>query len=405
MPCTIARRQGERTRDPAVRPARRAKPRGVGPQREISAQQHRCAKFRSVRCSLLVALVIGASIPACSRVGPSSLRQGRGSYNAAIQQTNSEQLLLNLVRLRYRDAPLFLEVTSISSSLSIELGATVGAAASAQGTTVSPGSGVTYVERPTITYAPLQGSRFGKQFLRPLELEDIELLYRSGWAIDRILKVFVQRLGPLQNAPRASGPTPDAAPEFADFFAAAGILRSLWTEGRIELRRVTSVAGGALVLNIDPAPDAADRVAALSRLLGLSSPTSTLVLDDRAATGDPNAVPLVPRSLLGGMYYVSHGVEVPQADLAAGRVPTTRTSDGAAFDWAHLTGALMRVRHSARPPAGAYVAVQHRGLWFFIDDSDLDSKSTFSFLAQVLELQSGEIKGGGPLLTLPIAAE
>lgn len=353
----------------------------------------------------LAALLAGALLAACSRVGPTSLRHGRGSYNAAIQQTNSEQLLLNLVRLRYRDAPLFLEVTSISSSLSLEVGASVGATASAQGGAVAPGSAVTYVERPTITYAPLQGTRFGKQFLRPLELEDLELLYHSGWAIDRILKVFVQRLGPLQNAPRASGPTPDVAPEFADFFAAAGILRSLWTEGRVELRRVTSVAGGALVLSIDATPTTAARIAELSRLLGLAAPTATLLLGERGDADAANVVPLVPRSLLGGMYYVSHGVEVPPADLAAKRVPTTLTPDGAPFDWARITGALMRVRNSDRPPAGAYVAVQHRGLWFYIDDSDLDSKSTFSFLAQVLELQSGEIKTGGPLLTLPIAAE
>src|SRR5690606_31240890 len=88
---------------------------------------------------------------ACGTAGPRSLRHGRGTYNAAIQQTNSEQLLLNLVRLRYRDPPLFLEVTSISSSLSLEVGAsatgTIGAARSA-----TPGAAVNYVERPTISY-------------------------------------------------------------------------------------------------------------------------------------------------------------------------------------------------------------------------------------------------------------
>src|SRR5690606_20386440 len=100
---------------------------------------------------------------------------------------------------------------------------------------ISPGTGVTYIDRPTITYAPLQGSRFGTQFLSPVALSDIMLLYHGGWAIDRIFKVFVQKLGPLQNAMRASGPTPALAPEFDAFFSATDLLRSLWLDGLIDL--------------------------------------------------------------------------------------------------------------------------------------------------------------------------
>ncbi|HEY0135192.1 MAG TPA: hypothetical protein VGB85_13985, partial [Nannocystis sp.] len=56
----------------------------------------------------LSALALCLSFAACQSVGPRSLQYGRGQYNVAIQRTNGEQLLLNLVRLRYRDAPLFL---------------------------------------------------------------------------------------------------------------------------------------------------------------------------------------------------------------------------------------------------------------------------------------------------------
>lgn len=342
---------------------------------------------------------------ACAATGPRSLRSGRGSYNAAIQQTNSEQLLLNLVRLRYRDAPLFLEVTSISSSLSVELGATVGGAVSNQGGSVAPGSSVSYIERPTITYAPLQGSRFGTQFLTPIELSDILLLYHSGWAIDRIFKVFVQRLGPLVNAPRASGPTPDVAPVFEDFFAVTELLRSLWNDGLVDLRQMQAAFGGALVLKIEDTPAAAERIARLSALLGLPAPRATIVLTDAPGSPESGVLQLVPRSLLAGMYYVSQGVEVPDADYTAGRVPTTRDRAGAVFDWKRLTSSLMRIRHAPREPGGAYVSIYYRGLWFYIDDTDLDSKSTFSFLSQVLEMQSGEIKNTGPILTLPITSD
>lgn len=350
-------------------------------------------------------LAASLALAACHTSGPLSLRYGRGHYNTAIQQTNAQQLLLNLVRLRYRDAPLFLEVTSISASLSLELGATGSAAIIPGGASSgTPGASVNYIERPTITYAPLQGARFGQQFLTPIELRDLILLYHSGWAIDRIFRVFVQRLGVLPNAPRASGPTPAAPPVYEDFFHATAVLRALWEDGRLDMGYFANETSQALVINIDPREAGSPRLATLCRLLGLPDVRTTLVFSDALRPGDYSTIALIPRSLLASMYYVSQGVEVPTRDEKSGRVTVTRDAGGDAFDWTRVTGKLMRVRHSKRAPPEAYIAVQYRGQWFWIDDADLDSKSTFSFLSQVLELQSSDVKTVGPLLTLPVAA-
>lgn len=349
-------------------------------------------------------LALALALAACQTVGPRSLQYGRGQYNVIVQRTDGEQLLLNLVRLRYRDAPLFLEVSSISSSLSLELGTSVGAVAGAVPAQVTPGGSVLYTERPTITYSPLHGQRFGQQFLSPVEPRVILLLYHSGWSIDRILKVFVQRLGPLANAPRASGPTPADAPQFRDFFRACELLRGLWEEGLLDLGYMTYADEPVIALRIDPSATNATQVTELSHLLRLEAPAQTLLLSPRLRPGDPAVVPLVTRSLLGGMYYASHGVEPPDADIAAGRVTRTKTVDGAAFDWRLVTGNLMRIHHARRRPDGAYLSVFYRERWWYIDDSDLDSKSTFSFLSQALEMLSSDVKSSGPVLTLPIAA-
>jgi len=39
----------------------------------------------------------------CSNMGSQAVRKSKTDYNIAIEQTDNEQLLLNLVRLRYRD--------------------------------------------------------------------------------------------------------------------------------------------------------------------------------------------------------------------------------------------------------------------------------------------------------------
>ncbi|MGB5696758.1 MAG: hypothetical protein WBM46_13955, partial [Polyangiales bacterium] len=60
----------------------------------------------------VMALVLLSS---CTKVGPKSIRKTRFDYNSAIIDTRNEQMLANLVRLRYRDTPYFIEVSSVAT--------------------------------------------------------------------------------------------------------------------------------------------------------------------------------------------------------------------------------------------------------------------------------------------------
>jgi len=345
---------------------------------------------------LLAALLLGG----CHITGPTAIRSGRDNFNVAIQRTNNEQLLLNLVRLRYRDTPLFLEIASITSNYSFEVGGGTSGTLNPGAThSVGLSGSVGYAEKPTVSYVPLQGQRFATQLLSPVDPNVILLMYHSGWSIDRIFKICVQRLGPLANATRASGPTPSRAPEHERFFEFTGLLRQLWEAGDLDMGVLADERGDALVLRIAETAESSDEAARIAELLELHGPRHTIILSDR----EPGGVTLVPRSLLATMFYLSQSVEVPDRDRKAARVTITRNPDGSEFDWRAITGGLMRIRHQRRgPPIGAYVAITYRDAWFYIDDSDLDSKSTFTLLAQLLELQSGDVKAAGPLLTLPV---
>jgi hypothetical protein len=110
-----------------------------------------------------------------------------------------------------------------------------------------------------------------------------------------------------------------------------------------------------------------------------------------------------PRSMLGTMYFLSHGIEVPPKHAAAGLVTTTTGPYGEPFSWFDVTGELLHVQSQKRKPKCAAVAVRYRDHWFYIDDQDLNSKSTFTLLLQLFELQAG---GGAtdtkPVLTLSV---
>jgi len=358
-------------------------------------------------CCLLVLFSAG-----CTSFGARVLKGERIQLNAAFQQTNDEQLLLNLVRLRYRDTPAFLEVSSISSQPSFE--STVEAGAELERATTSTelftfGAGAAYSTQPTLTYTPLQGDAFIQRLLTPLTLEKLMLLYQSGWNIKRVLLLGVQSMNNVKNALRASGPTPGRAPEYKDFYRAVEVLRELERRGLVDLAYALQSAEqppARLSLQLDPKASSIPLVGELRAILNLEPSTSTYPIvysqTQHIQPRTQQSIRVDTRSLLGIMYYLSQSVEAPAADIQRGRVTVTKTETGEPFDWDVLLGDIFKIKTEASRPADAAIAVRYRGNWFYIDDSDLDSKSTFVMLSQIFSLQAGKAEGIAPVLTLPV---
>ena len=102
------------------------------------------------------------------------------------------------------------------------------------------------------------------------------------------------------------------------------------------------------------------------------------------------------------LFYLAQSVSVPAVDEQAGKVTVTRNADGSPFDWSEVTRDLFQIKTSAARPVTAAVAARYRGHWFYIDDTDLDSKSTFALLSQLFALQAGPAESIRPALTLPV---
>lgn len=393
-------------------------------------------------------------------LGPRALQNSRRPYNEVIQRTSAEQLLLNLVRLKYREAPLFLEVGSVSAQFVFDESGSISGTINENipFQPINPNvlglSGkIGYQERPTITYAPLQGEDFVNRLLSPASLETVLLLVRSGWRIDRVLKLTVQGLNGLDNASGASGPTPSRAPEYEEFARLTDAMLALQRKGLLELGAVsrevdlsdpipsTAVDGQdlvsaaqagyrfaasdggagyvlkgsktALVWRVPTGDDAAEEVGRIRDLLKLAPGQGSYDLRLAAAGkgqadltagggGGNKEIGVATRSLIGTLFYLSQAVEAPDAHRDAGLVTITRDADNNVFDWSRVTGELFSVRCRAAPPSNAAVAVRYRGYWYYIDEADLDSKSTFALLGQLFALQAGSAKTAAPVLTLPV---
>lgn len=396
--------------------------------------------------------IASSSLVACT-LGPRALHVSSAQYNHAIRRTIDEQLLLNLVRLKYRDSPLFIEIGTISAQFQFNAGAGVSRSIRSgvlnDSWTYSGSLG--FQDKPTITFSPLRGEDFVQRLMSPFDLETLMLLYYSGWSIDRFMRLTVQQANRLENAPSAAGPTPDAAPRYAEFARATSILRSLQIEGLVSIgyeseRKVvaTGLSKDAVAtldplelvdrgyhievdpnlqtssilvssekrpfFRIDPAALGRKDVVELLALLDLDGEQlkdagGRLPLGSGVATsnGKFDTLTLTMRSLIGTLFFLSQGIEVPASHVRKGLVTKTLTADGEPFEWSEVTGDLLRV-HSSRilPPRGAAVAVRYRGHWFYIEDDDLGSKSTFALLGQIFSLQSGNTKVAAPVLTIPV---
>lgn len=192
------------------------------------------------RTRALVCIIMCFLISGCNTIGPRSISNGRSDYNRALVKSDQEQILLNLVRLRYHDTPQFIEVSGFTAAYELitnsSLTGTLGATGE-PGPLVG-GIGVTIKEKPTITYTPLQGENFITQMLSPISGEKLVLLAQSTRDVDTVMRLALQVVGTeknvVPNAPTAAGPRPKDPPEFKKFLTLSNALNEMQRSGCIQ---------------------------------------------------------------------------------------------------------------------------------------------------------------------------
>ena len=364
----------------------------------------------SLRLSILALLLFTVTFTTmgCFNIGPHVMKQEWLKYNNVISNIEDQQNLLNLVRLRYNDSPKMLAVTNINSQLllgvaddsgmSYGLGENAGPLGNRFNFSLFP----KYEDKPTITYQPLQGEKFVKNVLEQISLDVLMLLHNSGWSIERIFRLCVQDINGIQNAPGASGPTPDYAPEYKDFLTVAELLRTLQKQNLVNFEYET--IDGEITVVFSLAEEAIELPEAfkLIEMLRLTPKETDYPMLSNEMDHNPNLVRIRTRSVMGLLYYLSQSVEVPHEDVREGKAVATKYEDGRPFYWSDLFSDLFQIKSSSEKPSNAFVSIKYRGSWFYIDDTDVESKRTYSLFGQIFAIQAGKIKAERPTLTLPI---
>ena len=134
---------------------------------------------------------------------------------------------------------------------------------------MGPDAGVGYSTSPTISYTPLQGEDFFRKMLVAVPLESLFVLMQSGWSAERVFGICVERINGLENAPSASGPTPEGRPgDTRDFERLLELLELV--RGTEAIQSSIDSTSQKLVVSFENTPSSVETLAELKSILGLA---------------------------------------------------------------------------------------------------------------------------------------
>lgn len=347
-------------------------------------------------CLSLGVLLLGMLLAGCSAIGPGTIARDRFDYTETVADSWKRQMLLNIVKIRYGDAPVFLDVASIINQYSTEgeLNASLGWSFPPNANNQRVGAVGRYYDRPTITYNLLTGEKFARSLMTPISPGSVMSLVEGGYPIDYVFRILVHSVNGIRNQFGGSARMRQADPEF---FTLIEKMRKIQNSGAAAMR-VRKVEGrDTLVMmfrqRTDPETEAMSKE--VRKMLGLKEEGGEFrVVYGSASSGD-DEIALLTRSIIEILSDISSTVEVPAEHVSEKRVNPTMAPAGEG-----IKGHLIRILYSKEKPADNFAAVPYRDQWFWIDDRDYQSKKLFSFLMFVMTLTETGGKEGAPVVTI-----
>ena len=267
------------------------------------------------RCVLITVLAV-LFLHGCTHLGPRTVPRDRFDYNTAISDSWKEQTLLNIVKIRYADMPLFVEVASVVSGYtlegSVDLSGTLSSDDAVQGDFLSMGTGGKYTDRPTITYTPITGQQFNLSFMLPIPPSAVLFLMQTGWAVDLIMPLTVEAINGLRAQVSAGANQRAGDPRY---YRVVKLLREIQKSGAVGMQIIKESEFRETTVmffnreNISPDVDAAMKE--VSGLLGLRPGTQQVSVSYGLLPKSDTEIAMLTRSMLHIMIELATKIDVP----------------------------------------------------------------------------------------------
>jgi len=346
-------------------------------------------------------LIALAFFTGCTHLGPKTITADRFDYSTAIADSWKQQTLLNIVKLRYMDLPVFVDVASIVSGYSLQTGASVNGTLSSenaiQGNYLAAGGQAIYIDRPTITYVPLVGQKFLRQLVTPIDPKNIFFLIQAGYAADFVLGLTVESLNGVRNRSTIGGTIRAADPGFVE---ALELLRAVQAAGAFGMRVLedkTKTSTGVIFFRRDDVPsEILEKGIEIRRLLKLAPNQQQFILSYSPLRGAENELAVTSRSMIQIMAAFASFVDVPQPHLKdhSAAPPLEDLAQEKSQN-------KVRIYCGKDKPGNAFVAVRYRDYWFWVDQGDWQTKRALNAVIFFFTLGESPFDEKLPLITIP----
>jgi len=399
--------------------------------------------------SMTIAVLTGLLLPGCTN-GPELIVNSHIDYNKAVRQVMNEELLLNIVRMRYAEAPQFVSVSGITTQFQTSGGGSTDVAwpnAVTSPTAWGIDGTLTFTDSPTVSIEPRQGEAVAKQMLGSIDPTNIAYLSSAGYRLDHLFVLLVDNANGVRSFD-VGGSLPIRGGD-AEFGSLISSITSLQERDEIIcgfLKAYDNYEGSVGVSALRPSdhlaaiqsgkrwkekddgsgewalhtyglepiiwiePEARETEAGRTfiSLLNLDPDAPFYWLSDLRYQDPPkdptDSIRLRMRSFYGVMNFLSLAVELPKKDQDAGIVVPGFASGTLAISAEEHLQLILRIHEGRDRPQNAWIAVRSRNYWFYIDDHELASKRAFTLAVELMNLQisGGDSSQSAPVLTLPL---
>ena len=369
---------------------------------EILWRGFRVVASRAMRLLFLPTLLLFDLGGCAARIGPRVMAGDRFDYTEAVSRSWKEQMLLNVVKLRYMDPPMFMDVQQVIQQYTLEgTGSIFAPNWPGQARSVNPSATATgrWAESPTITYVPMSGETFTKSLVQPVTPVDLFSLIQSGWPIDAVFDVAVRSINGLNAGSRTAMFRRTGDP---DFYRVISMMRQLQDTDSFGIRvdQAKERTQDILVFRAHQVDEPSSTTGRKVReLLHLDPDAQEFRLVSGAVESNNKEIAVLTRSMMEILAEASAGVEVPASDIGEGRAVKVEKLEGASDSVPRFA---IRVRScSSKPEAtDAFAAVHYSDHWFWVDDRDVPSKRGLAFLMILFTLIESGNPAAPPALTI-----
>ena len=261
-------------------------------------------------------------------------------------------MLLNIVRMHFCETPMFLQAGGLTASYESTVGGNAGGSNGQQsGMTFTYAFGMNYQfsTRPVTTYTPVDGAAYVQQYMTEVSPETFLLLYRSGWEIDKLSSLLIEKITLESGEVLVNHSNAPSYAKFKEFF-----------NGLREAQKI--------------------------RMLSLTlAPKESLVLND----GKKNFTIST---------YQMRSIMMIMSDLAQNT--DTPVEQETFIDVGDKNNEI-KIRATKSPLEDSMVSVEFAGYQYSIATNDMNSKNTMALLLQLSRIQSLPA-GPSPVLTIPV---